>query len=110
MHMKQKIHETLKSKYSIQVLDFLFSYPIFTSTKFIKETGIPKQSAVNLMEQLERNEIIIVRKKGKGRTPVHIDLNAFWKYLITAINNHSFISEIMCNYFTVHKACSVPNL
>jgi Fic family protein len=67
--MKQKIHETLKSKYSIQVLDFLFSYPIFTSTKFIKETGIPKQSAVNLMDQLEKNEIIIIRKIGKGRTP-----------------------------------------
>jgi Fic family protein len=67
--MKPKIDETLKSRYSIQVLDFLFSCPVFTSTKFIKETHIPKQSAVNLIHQLEKDEIIVVRKKGKGRTP-----------------------------------------
>jgi Fic family protein len=67
--MKQKINETLKSKYSIQVLDFLFSCPTFTSTKFIKEIHIPKQSAVTIIDQLEKQEIIIVRKKGRGQTP-----------------------------------------
>lgn len=67
--MKPKLNETLKSKYSLQVLDFLFSLPIFTSSKFIKETHIPKQSAVNLLGQLEKEGIITIREKGKGRTP-----------------------------------------
>lgn len=67
--MKQKINDTLKSKYSIQVLDFLFSCPTFTSTKFIKEIQIPKQSAVKIIDQLEKQEIIIVHEKGKGQTP-----------------------------------------
>jgi len=67
--MKQKINDTLKSKYSIQVLDFLFSCHTFTSTKFIKEIQIPKQSAVKIIDQLEKQEIIIVHEKGKGQTP-----------------------------------------
>jgi len=67
--MKVTITETLHSKYSIQVLDFLFSCPIFTSSKFIHDTGIPRQSAINVLNQLERNGIIVFHQKGRGSIP-----------------------------------------
>lgn len=64
--MKQQIPKT---KYSIQVLDFLFTRPIFTSSKFMKETGIPKQTAVKLISDLEKAGIVTIFHEGKGRKP-----------------------------------------
>jgi Fic family protein len=64
--MKQQIPKT---KYSIQVLDFLFSRPIFTSSKFVKEVNIPKQTAVKLINDLEKAGIITIYHEGRGRKP-----------------------------------------
>ena len=67
--MKVQIPDIIKSKHNIQVIDFLFTKPKFSSTIFIKQTGIPKQTAMRIIDNLEKNQIITRIKEAKGRTP-----------------------------------------
>ena len=67
--MKQKIPDILQSKYSIQALDFIFKRPIFSSSQFIDDTHIPRQSALKIIKDLEKAGIITIHLEGRGRTP-----------------------------------------
>jgi Fic family protein len=67
--MKVQIPGIIKSKHNIQVIDFLFTKPKFSSTIFIEQTGIPKQTAIRIINNLEKNQIITRIKEAKGRTP-----------------------------------------
>lgn len=65
--MKQLIHERTHSQYSIQVLDAIFSRPIFRTTDFIQETGIQKPTAMGLLRQLKAAEVLKELQAGSGR-------------------------------------------
>ena len=73
--MKIRIPEIVHSKHNIQVLDFLFAKPKFSSTMFVEQTGIPKVSAGRLIDQLEKNGIIRRTKEAKGSVPDHFSFN-----------------------------------
>ena len=49
--MKLKLPDILQSKYSIQALDFIFKRPIFSSSQFIDDTRIPRQSALKIIKE-----------------------------------------------------------
>jgi len=49
---KVKIRELTHSQFSINALDFIFSYPIFSTTNFIKRSKIPKQTATIILRKL----------------------------------------------------------
>lgn len=64
---KNRITELTHSQYAIKTLDFIFSYPIFNSKKFIKESKIPKPSAIRILNILNNGEVIKILKKGSGQ-------------------------------------------
>lgn len=66
---KDRISKLTRSRYSIKALDFLFCFPIFTSTQFIKESNIPRRSAIRVMNELARGGVIKVIEKGSGKNP-----------------------------------------
>jgi hypothetical protein len=43
--------------------------PIFKSADFIAESGIPKQSAHRILRELTDEDILIVTREGKGKSP-----------------------------------------
>lgn len=79
--MKVQIPGIIKSKHNIQVIDFLFSKPKFSSTVFIEQTGIPKQTAIRIIDHLEENEMINKIREAKGSSP---DYYAFGRLISTS--------------------------
>ena len=67
--MKVQIPGLIKSKHNIRVIDFLFSKPKFSSTVLIEKTGIPKQTAIRIIDGLEESKIINKIREAKGSTP-----------------------------------------
>ncbi|MDD2599913.1 MAG: Fic/DOC family N-terminal domain-containing protein [Kiritimatiellae bacterium] len=65
--MKQRIHKTTHSQYTIHVLDALFDRPIFETTDFVNRSKINKKTAMALLKQLREANILIILKEGGGR-------------------------------------------
>ncbi len=67
--MKTIIQEATHSCYSIQVLDAIFSLPLFQSSEFHAKTGLAKNTANSLLTQLKQAGIIQEVLPGSGRKP-----------------------------------------
>lgn len=67
--MKMVISQLTHSRFSIQVLDFLFHRPVFSSSVFISHSKIPKPSAARILKSLTDKSIIIQAVPSKGRKP-----------------------------------------
>ncbi len=65
--MKLAIQEITHSQYSMQVLDAIFEQPIFDTTGFIRRTGIHKPTAMGLLRQLKKQNVINELRTGSGR-------------------------------------------
>ncbi|MFV0291257.1 MAG: Fic family protein [Mangrovibacterium sp.] len=50
--MKVKFADILSSKWSINALDFVFTYPVFRNNKFASKAGIPAPTAPSLTKKL----------------------------------------------------------
>jgi len=68
-HKKNEIREVTRSQYSLDILDFIFSYPFFSTTQFTQKTGIKQPYSSQVIHKLEEAKIIKLLRKGKGRTP-----------------------------------------
>ena len=66
---KNRIMDATHSKYTVNILDSLFSKPIFTINEFAKLSQIPKASVHRIIQQLEENEIIHTIDESRGRKP-----------------------------------------
>jgi Fic family protein len=66
---KGKISAITHSQYAIKTVDALFRSPVFTTTRFILESNIPKFSAIRIIKQLRQRKILTLIKKGSGKTP-----------------------------------------
>lgn len=66
---KDKIAELTHSQYSIKTLDFLFTRPIFQTSMFVSESGIPEATAKRILKVLRDNEFFQVLEEGSGRRP-----------------------------------------
>lgn len=66
---KDEIKEITKSKYSVDILDFLFSYPFFSTTQFAERTGIKPPYSSQVIKKLEEANVIKLFRKGKGSKP-----------------------------------------
>ncbi len=75
---KEKIAELTHSQYSIKALDFLFCRPIFQSTDFISNVGVPEPTAKRILKVLRENDFFQVLREASGRRPA---LLAFQKLL-----------------------------
>ena len=65
--MKNDIQESTHSRYTIQILDFLFSRPVFKSTDFVNSIGVTKPTAISLIRRLEEDGILKEIEMGSGR-------------------------------------------
>lgn len=74
-NMKNKIQIATHSQYTINVLDFLFSYPLFQGNKFLKESNIAKKTADKLLLQLKNAGIVQETEPKRGRTPATLIFN-----------------------------------
>ena len=67
--MKREVAGITRSQFSIQVLDALFERPVFSTTDFIKRSGIPKASAMRILSELREQKVIGVLREGRGSQP-----------------------------------------
>ena len=67
--MKLEVAELTRSRFAIHALDWIFEYPIFSSSHFLERAGIPKKSARRLLRALFEGEIVTVLIRGSGRRP-----------------------------------------
>lgn len=65
---KSVFQDITKSRFSVSALDALFKRPIFTSTQFIHECGIPNRATSrNILDRLIKAGILKERRKASGR-------------------------------------------
>ena len=67
--MKGKFSAVLSSKYSVQVLDYIFTNPIFRNNAFTSQSGIPFPSAAQLTRRLLKEGFIQVVRPAAGQRP-----------------------------------------
>lgn len=67
--MKEKVREATHSQHCAQIVDAMFTRPIFRASDFCENSGIPKQSAHKILKKLEEEKIIKIVKRGSGRSP-----------------------------------------
>lgn len=67
--MKTDIQDATHSQYALPALDAIFSRPIFSTTAFIEDSKIPKQTAITILNKLSQNNIISILQDSRGRTP-----------------------------------------
>ncbi|HOE10095.1 MAG TPA: Fic/DOC family N-terminal domain-containing protein [bacterium] len=71
--LKGVIVDLTHSQYALQTLDAIFSRPIFRSTQFQAQAGIPTRPTAGLvLRKLEEGGILKVFEKGSGRRPALI--------------------------------------
>jgi Fic family protein len=67
---KNRIIQFLNSPYAFKALDFIFVRPIFSSTAFINESGIPSRAtAQRILKNMRDNDIFGVVTSAEGRKP-----------------------------------------
>ncbi|MDD2459814.1 MAG: Fic/DOC family N-terminal domain-containing protein [Kiritimatiellia bacterium] len=67
MRYKGQFSELTRSLYSINALDFIFKQPIFKSTDFVTNSGIPRPTAMRISKLLRDKGILLSLQVGKGR-------------------------------------------
>jgi Fic family protein len=65
--LKMELVENMRSQYSIRALGFLFQTPVFTSTTFVKQSGIPKPTTTRLLGLLRELSVLTPIRMGRGR-------------------------------------------
>ena len=65
--MKRQIREIIRSQHAIQVLDWIFKYPVFRRSEFVLRAGIAGMSARRFLDMLLENEILTILVAGRGR-------------------------------------------
>ena len=64
--MKDKISNITRSQFAIQILDALFSQPIFKTTDFVKRTKIKKTTAMSLLKSIKEENILSTLREARG--------------------------------------------
>ncbi len=65
--MKHRMAEMTHSQYAIHALDWIFSRPIFSSSDFASEAGIPAPTARRILSVLCDEEVLAVLSPASGR-------------------------------------------
>lgn len=65
--MKHRMAEMTHSQFAIHALDWIFSRPVFSSSDFASEAGIPAPTARRLLNVLRDEGVLRVLSQGSGR-------------------------------------------
>lgn len=71
----QNLYETTKidfsdilaSKWNMEILDFIFTHPVFRNNKFVSTTKIPNATAVLIIKKLVENDYLVLKEEAAGR-------------------------------------------
>jgi Fic family protein len=67
--MKKRTAEITRSQHAMKILDALFDHPVFSTSDFLKRTGIPKQTAMPLLQKIREAGILSTLREAKGTIP-----------------------------------------
>ncbi len=65
--MKPRFAELLASKYAMAALDYLFTHPVFSNSRFTRNAGIPSQTAARFSRVLLQEGLLQVVREPAGR-------------------------------------------
>ena len=63
----KQVADLTRSHHAIQAMDWIFSHPIFASTRFVTGAGIPEPTARRFLRVLVRAGMLRVLRAGRGR-------------------------------------------
>jgi len=66
---RDQIASITRSQYSNQLLDAMFTKPVFRASDIQNISTIPKQSLMPMLKQIQDSKLISILRKAKGRTP-----------------------------------------
>jgi Fic family protein len=64
---KPRVRQLTRSQYAVQALDWLFERPLFKSSDFVKDAGIPVPTAKRILALLRKDGMLKPLTAGKGR-------------------------------------------
>ena len=67
--IKSRLVPLTHSKYAIYALDFAFGQPVFTSTNFVSQSGIPIPTARRILKKMCEGDIFKIIIKNRGSRP-----------------------------------------
>lgn len=67
--MKPIFADSLSSKWSVNALDYIFTYPIFRNNRFTSKSGIPGPTAARFTRILLEKELLRTLEESSGRRP-----------------------------------------
>lgn len=67
--MKGIFSDVLASKWSVNVLDYVFTNPVFKNSRFTSHSGIPAPTAAKFTRRLLDSGLILLRQEASGRRP-----------------------------------------
>jgi Fic family protein len=65
--MKPRFIELLSSKFAVAALDYLFTYPVFSNSRFTSKAGIPSQTAARFTRVLLQEGLLQTVSQASGR-------------------------------------------
>jgi Fic family protein len=65
--MKLRFMELLSSKYAVAALDYLFTYPVFSNSRFTSKSGVPAQTAARFTRVLLQEGLLQTVTEAAGR-------------------------------------------
>ncbi len=67
--MKTVFTDLLSSKWSVVILDFIFTNPVFRNNKFVKTTQIPAATVTGIIKKLTDRGYLVQKEVAAGRRP-----------------------------------------
>lgn len=64
---KREVPKLMRSGYLLQAIDALFDQPVFRNETFIETSGIPKYSAIRILNSMKEAGFVRVLRQGSGR-------------------------------------------
>jgi len=64
---RDRIIDLTRSQYAIKALDFLFVRPIFQTSAFVLDAGIPEHTAKKMIKKLRDTGMFRVLRQARGR-------------------------------------------
>ncbi|HIB8179039.1 TPA: Fic family protein [Elizabethkingia anophelis] len=65
--IKAEFSELLSSKWNMEIVDYIFTNPVFRNNKFVSTTKIPNATAVLIIKKLVENGYLAVKEEASGR-------------------------------------------
>jgi Fic family protein len=65
--IKTEFSMLLSSKWTMEIVDFIFTYPVFRNNKFVSNTKIPNATALLVIRKLVEHQYLVVKEEAAGR-------------------------------------------